>query len=170
MTSKKTILSQTKVYIKQSIEREYCVNIINQRLIVGIVITNYELGIRLIRDIIGLKYNNIKIVIVKNFKEASEELSLLLRKSRFDYYIYDCNKTIREICTTRNILFQTLYEESDNNDIFWILDDDMQLSYISDNGDILETDIFKVISDNKDKYDAIVGDYTLDPPFQYYLH
>lgn len=161
---KKTILSQTKVYIKQSIEREYCVNIINQRLIVGIVITNYELGIRLIRDIIGLKYNNIKIVIVKNFKEASEELSLLLRKSRFDYYIYDCNKTIREICTTRNILFQTLYEESDNNDIFWILDDDMQLSYISDNGDILETDIFKVISDNKDKYDAIVGDYTLDPP------
>ena len=139
---KKTILSQTKVYIKQSIEREYCVNIINQRLIVGIVITNYELGIRLIRDIIGLKYNNIKIVIVKNFKEASEELSLLLRKSRFDYYIYDCNKTIREICTTRNILFQTLYEESDNNDIFWILDDDMQLSYISDNGDILETDIF----------------------------
>lgn len=161
---KKTILSQTKVYIKQSIEREYCVNIINQRLIVGIVITNYELGIRLIRDIIGLKYNNIKIVIVKNFKEASEELSLLLRKSGFDYYIYDCNKTIREICTTRNILFQTLYEESDNNDIFWILDDDMQLSYISDNGDILETDIFKVISDNKDKYDAIVGDYTLDPP------
>lgn len=161
---KKTILSQTKVYIKQSIEREYCVNIINQRLIVGIVITNYELGIRLIRDIIGLKYNNIKIVIVKNFKEVSEELSLLLRKSGFDYYIYDCNKTIREICTTRNILFQTLYEESDNNDIFWILDDDMQLSYISDNGDILETDIFKVISDNKDKYDAIVGDYTLDPP------
>jgi len=161
---KKTILSQTKVYIKQSIEREYCVNIINQRLIIGIVITNYELGIRLIRDIIGLKYNNIKIVIVKNFKEASEELSLLLRKSGFDYYIYDCNKTIREICTTRNILFQTLYEESDNNDIFWILDDDMQLSYISDNGDILETDIFKVISDNKDKYDAIVGDYTLDPP------
>lgn len=161
---KKTIPSQTKVHFKQSIEREHCVNIINRRLIIGIVITNYELGIRLIGDIIGLKYNNIKIVIVKNFKEPSEELSLLLRKSGFDYYIYDCDKTIREICTTRNILFQTLYEESGNNDIFWILDDDMQLSYISNNGDILETDIFKVISDNKDKYDAIVGDYTLDPP------
>ena len=161
---KKTIPSQTKVHLKQSIEREHCVNIINRRLIIGIVITNYELGIRLIGDIIGLKSNNIKIVIVKNFKEPSEELSLLLRKSGFDYYIYDCDKTIRDICTTRNILFQTLYEESDNNDIFWILDDDMQLSYISNNGDILETDIFKVISDNKDKYDAIVGDYTLDPP------
>lgn len=161
---KTTIPTQNKVYFKQSVDRELRVNVINRRLIVGIVITNYELGLRLIEDIIGLKYNNIKIVIVKNYKEASEELSLLLRKSGIYYYIYDCNKTIREICTTRNILFQTLYEESDTNDIVWILDDDMQLSYISANGNILKTDIFNVISDNKDKYDAIVGDYTLDPP------
>lgn len=161
---KTTIPSLTKVCFKQSADRENRVNIINQRLIIGVVITNYELGIRLIKDIIWLKYNNIKIIIVKNYKGTTEDISSLLYKAGINYYIYDCNKTIREISTTRNILFQTLYKESDINDILWILDDDMQLSYISENGDILKTDIFNVISNNKDKYDAIVGDYTLDPP------
>ncbi len=137
---------------------------IGKRLIIGVVISNIDLGVRLINDITCLGNENIKLVIVKNYKGEKEILNYMLDDAGFDYRIYDCNETIREISTTRNILFQTLYAESNDNDVFWILDDDMQLAYLSNRGDIVKTDIFKVINDYKDKYDAIVGDYTLDPP------
>ena len=75
---KTTIPSLTKFALKQSVDMENRVNIINQRLIIGVVITNYELGIRLIEDIIGLKYNNTKIIIVKNFKGTTEDLSSIM--------------------------------------------------------------------------------------------
>lgn len=133
------------------------------RIVVGIVITNPNLGRRLINEILNLNLR-IKIVIVKNYNGTILSITDIISKYSCEVYIHNCNKTIREICTTRNILFDTLYNQSCKEDVIWVLDDDMQLSYISSNGEKLKTDISAAIYKYKGKYHAIVGDYTMDPP------
>lgn len=133
------------------------------RIVVGIIITNINLGLRLISGLIKLQAK-LKIVIIKNYDGNINQLTKVLINSNYEFRIYDHNQTIEKICTTRNILFDNLFSETVEGDIIWILDDDMELSYVSKHGTILHSDVHATILKNFNKYDAVVGDYTMDPP------
>ena len=153
-----------EIHNQQKQETLRTVNKYDGRLVVGIIITNIDLGIRLINEFVSLENTKIKFVIVKNFEGESKPIIDILQNAKCEYKILDNCRTIREICTNRNILYDNLYLETVKNDVIWVLDDDMELSYISENGTFQHCDIHSVITKYMNLYDAIVGDYTMDPP------
>lgn len=134
------------------------------RLLIGVVISNHELGLRFLKDIENLKLRYLKIVIIKNYEGYNLHLQHFIQSLNLDYQIVECKKIIKEISTARNLLFSTLSLVAESKDIIWILDDDMQLSYLAKNRVMYKTNILDVIKQYKGKYDAVIGDYTLDAP------
>lgn len=159
------------------------------KLIIGFIVTDCALGLRLLKQLVALKRANTKIIIYINFTGDRREYLRLLEISGYEYETIDIGRVkediaqgiiygfstvdvkeggiIKDICVSRSILHFYLYRYSDKDDTIWVLDEDMELKeLVTDGAAIKETDldIDCVISEYKDKYDAVVGNYTLDAP------
>lgn len=138
---------------------------LNFRLIIGVIITTKELGLRLIDDVLSQPLGNVKFVIIKNYSgRYKDEIYHTLSKSGKDFYIKAVKKIESNISFSRNLLFSTLQHQSQEGDVVWIVDDDMQLSYISNSSGEKQLTIEDMVLQYINNYDAIIGDYTLDPP------
>ncbi|HDR1570100.1 TPA: hypothetical protein QB444_002182, partial [Pasteurella multocida] len=73
------------------------------------------------------------------------------------------NGYISNIATARSILHFYAKQESENGDVVWILDDDMEFSQniiINENFVKKPLDISAVINKYRDKYDVVIGSYS----------
>lgn len=156
------------------------------QLTIGIIITEYELGVRLVKQLAYLNRPNLDIIIIANYTCSSDSLKNLaiyfnkltiisLDKIKKDYangrlphfiQSFKYKDIITDIAISRSLLNYYLYQTSVDGYI-WILDDDMELSenIIKDN--VLTSrpiDIDRIISKYENSCDAIVGGYSNDPP------
>lgn len=159
------------------------------RLTVGFIATEYELGLRLLRQIVDLKRPKTKVVVLVNFVRDAKPYIDLLAQSGYEYELIDKARiveriksgyfdqfvtedrlrgdVIRDIAVSRTILQRFLYEMTAPDDVVWILDEDMELKALTvKNGRIQESelDIDEAIAAYKSDYDAVVGSYTSDAP------
>lgn len=158
-------------------------------LTVGFISTEYELGLRMLRQIVDLNRPKTKVVILANFVQNIEPYTDLLERSGYEYEIIDKTRVlgriksgyfdqfvteeklqgniIRDIAVSRTILQKFIYETTPSNGAVWILDEDMELrELVSKNGRLEESeiDIDSIIATYKNDYDAVVGNYSLDAP------
>lgn len=158
-------------------------------LTIGFIATEYELGLRLLRQIVALSRPKTKVVILFNFNQDTNPYIDLLKNSGYSYEIIDrvrildrmgkgyfdqfvteeklAGNIIRDIAVARTVLQKFLYENTTPNDVVWVLDEDMELKeLVLCNGQIVENsiDIDRIIATYKNDYDVIVGNYALDAP------
>lgn len=158
-------------------------------LTIGFIATDYELGLRLLRQIIDLRREKTKVVILMNFCRDSAPYEAILKQSGYEYELIDktCvlerirngyfdqfvtedklqGDIIRDIAVARTILQKYLYELTAPNDVVWVLDEDMELRELVLHGDSAaecDLDINGIIATYKNDYDAVVGNYSLDAP------
>ena len=158
-------------------------------LTVGFIVTEYKLGLRLLQQLIALNRKNTKIVIYINFLEDRTPYIDLLENSGYAYEVIDRQRVlsrikketfdpfitadklqgdiVKDIAVTRTILQKYLYELTTDEDVIWILDEDMELKELVANGEKItevSLNIDKVIATYQSTYDAVVGSYALDAP------
>lgn len=156
-------------------------------LTVGVIITEYKLGLRLIKQLVDFKRGKLNILLIANFQNSTHEYELLLKKSFFKYKIitlskikYDIQNNLKyrafdridypdiitDIAVTRTLLNDYLYDFV-NAGYIWILDDDMELKefIIDDRKLITKTiDIDVEIAQYHLSCDAVIGGYSNDAP------
>lgn len=153
-------------------------------LMIGFIATNHDLGLRLIKQLVGLKRSNTHIIIFINFQGSHDDYEEVLSESNYSYQILrkenlddyhyreliDFNqlnsKDTLGISQSRSILQKAMYLSSKKESVFWILDDDMELYelHLDTHLSSLAIDIDRIIETYKDDYDAVVGNYSLDTP------
>lgn len=158
-------------------------------LVIGFIATDRELGLRLLKELAAMQRKNTKVVIFINFIESRQEYIDVLTNSSYSFVLIDREDVLRDverdkfdqfvteeklyspiikdIAISRTILHRYLYCNSSEGDAIWILDEDMRLEELARrNGKLLRTqlEIDSVIGEYIGKYDAIVGNYTLDAP------
>lgn len=58
------------------------------KLVIGFIATEYELGLRLLKQLVDLKRPNTKVVILKNFEQSTFEYLYTLKNSEYDHIDY----------------------------------------------------------------------------------
>lgn len=172
-----------------NVERQTATQKYTGNLTIGFIATDYELGLRLLRQIIGLRREKTKVVILTNFCRDSVSYEDILKQSGYEYELIDKTYVleriengyfdqfvaedklqgdiIRDIAVARTILQKYLYEFTKPNDVVWVLDEDMELRELvlqSDGTAECDLDIDGIIATYKNDYDAVVGNYSLDAP------
>jgi glycosyltransferase involved in cell wall biosynthesis/2-polyprenyl-3-methyl-5-hydroxy-6-metoxy-1,4-benzoquinol methylase len=159
------------------------------RLTVGFIATEYDLGLRLLKQLLALQRKKTKIIILINFKNTINEYESLLKQSEYSYKLiaHDLivedfkshelaglvtekqieDMPICDIAVSRSLLQHYLYCHTKDGDIVWVVDDDMELYDLrkGKNGLFKNTvDIDGTIEKYRKKYDAVIGNYALDAP------
>lgn len=160
---------------------------LNEHVVFGFIVSDEELGLRLIRSISDLSETDKSIEILCNLESPSQSFKDEAMKSgavictlseakqigkSLDSLSYakdslDCNGQIKDIAVSRTILHELLKRNSKDNDIIWVLDDDMLFEYLTrDNGEFVKhkLDAAKIISMYKGKADVVIGSYSEDAP------
>lgn len=175
--------------LSKDVVRSFSTASYNGNLTIGFIATDYRLGLRLLQQLVALKRNNTKIVIFINFVQNREPYVELLKNSGYAYEVIDrqrvlsrinkdgldpfvtANKLqgdiVKDIAVARTILQTYLYELTTDDDVIWVLDEDMELQELVIENDEMATiplDIDKIIATYKFSYDAVVGNYALDAP------
>lgn len=170
-------------------QRQYAKEKYTGNLIIGFIATEYDLGLRLLKELSNLKRANTKIVIFINFTQSRDSYIKILENSGYVYEFIDrediLNKinndgfdqyitaekisepVIKDIAVARTILQKHLYQCANKGDAVWILDEDMRLKELICKGDNLQEkflDIDEIIGEYIGSYDAVVGNYALDAP------
>lgn len=107
------------------------------------------------------KENSIPYLIVKD-KDWKQNL----KTGHYGAYFQQFSD-ISSIPLGRTILHHHLFTETTTfeNPVFWIIDDDVSFrSVVSPFSDIKTVDVFKIINENKDKAEALIGGISNDPP------
>ena len=158
-------------------------------LVIGFIVTEYDLGLRILNEVASLRRDNTKVVIFINFTQSRKQFIEILENSGYAYELIDreCvlrkigkggfdqfvtedklfEPVIKDIAVTRTILQKYLYQTTAEGDVIWILDEDMRLKeLLYDNEGLREypLDIDAVIGEYIGEYDAVIGDYSLDAP------
>ena len=157
-------------------------------LVIGYIATEYDLGLRLLKQIAKINYDKISVLIIENsnkdyveyqyvIKDTNIKLKLISHKTILEdieqgkihilEYQSITSPIIKDIAVARLILHEYLYLTTSQDSVIWILDEDMELKelvYKNHQLSELDIDIIKIISKYKSKYDAIIGDYSLDAP------
>lgn len=161
----------------------------NHKLLIGFIVTDYKLGIRLLKQIINLNRLNTRILIILNFNKSKIEYENILKNSIYPHTLITLNKIyedskqnklfsitastkkdnyiINDISTSRSILQHYLYEESNSDETIWIMDEDMELKelIIKDYEFSYQSiNVDEIISLYKYDFDAVIGQYCLDAP------
>ncbi|HHT7686755.1 TIGR00725 family protein [Pasteurella multocida] len=128
-----------------------------------VCIANYPNDINEINEILSettIPYSLITLDDIQNLLDKENFLSYLDRSCLKNGYISN-------IATARSILHFYAKQESENGDVVWILDDDMEFSQniiINENFVKKPLDISAVINKYRDKYDVVIGSYSQDAP------
>lgn len=158
-------------------------------LTIGFIVTEYDLGLRLLKELSALKRENTKIVIFINFTQSQKPYVEILKDSGYLYELIDGERVLQEIgkggfdqfvtedkitepvikdiAVTRTILQKYLYRSTVEGDVIWILDEDMRLEELIYDGEKIKKctlDIDAVIGEYIGEYDAVIGNYALDAP------
>ena len=153
-----------------------------KNLTFGIIISDYELGIRLIKQILSLKLESYKLVIIRNFLKKADEIKLMLIKNKITFNfidfeeinkieskkLFNFNKkipNIKDIATSRTILNYYLKIFSLDGPI-WIIDEDMEFyEYINNGKKLIKIPInLNNIIERYKNYDVVIGNYSQDSP------
>ncbi|MCK9626673.1 MAG: glycosyltransferase [Bacteroidales bacterium] len=177
-------LGKLKIENSHKFRPTFSPNKYSGHLIIGFIATNHDLGIRLIKQLVGLKRSDTQIIIFINFQGSHDDYDEVLSESNYSYQILrkenlddyhyreliDFNqlnsKDTLGISQSRSILQKAMYLSSKKESVFWILDDDMELYelHLDTHLSNLAIDIDRIIETYKDDYDAVVGNYSLDTP------
>ena len=159
------------------------------RLVAGFIATEIELGMRLLHELAALDVAKLKVVILYNAASGSENYEAFLRSKEIDFALRKSSEIvfddfrdalepsmakslgkekIEDIAVSRSILQKLLWQNSEDGDAIWILDDDMELcELVAKDGKVEEVplDMGRVIATYAGgEYDAVVGRYSLDAP------
>ncbi len=192
--SRYTELSEMKIEMdysnkEESTVLEYRSGPFSRRIVFGVIISDLELGARLIRDIAAQVYRNIKLIVFANVDDVNlleslieenciEEFYIItnnqVRNTEFNPYINEFirSKTlkdtiIKDIAVSRTILNHFLKKETLDDDVIWILDDDMKLSYLVKESDVFvekKLDIASICGHFENTADVVIGSYSGDAP------
>lgn len=160
---------------------------LNERVIFGFIVSDEELGSRLVHSISSLHDIRKTIVILCNLESPSQ--SFLDEIGNSDIVVYSLSEAkkigkeldslsfaldsldgpgqIKDIAVSRTILHELLKKSSNDDDILWVLDDDMVFEYLTrSNGEFIKNklDIRKILSMYKEKADVVIGSYSEDAP------
>ena len=154
---------------------------LNYRIVFSFIMTDFNLGKRLYDNIIQLNINNYKIII---FDNTNKKNKLKINENTKIFTLDDFKKNIEnvvilknlgykpegiitDISTSRIILNTFIKENTNDNDIIWILDDDMEFKYkIYENNKYItkNLDVKYIINKYYKEADVLIGSYSLDPP------
>jgi len=157
--------------------KKYC-----GQLAVGFIATEYDLGLRLLKQLIALQRKKTKIVILINFENNIDEYESLLKQSGYSYRLITHDRLqkdiennalaglivkkqvekipICDIAVSRSLLQHYLYCYTKDDDVIWVVDDDMELFDLAKNPANIDGTIEKYRID----YDAVIGNYAQDAP------
>ena len=181
LSSKEDINNNLPKYIS-NYKDEKIENELNNRIIFAYIMNDFSLGKRLYENIINYKLDNYKIIIFDNTNEKNK-----LNKNEFTYIFtlddlknytefmdimknmkYKIEGIIADLSTRRFILNKFIKENTVDDDIIWILNDDMKLEYATyENGFYYKNnklDIKNIVAKYYNKADIVIGSYSLDPP------
>lgn len=152
----------------------------------GIIITDCDLGFRIIKEIINLELKKYKLIIVRNFLEDPDKIIKILKENNIDFKFIDFNdienirdkkifintkyniSKVKDISISRTILNYFLKNLSLDGPI-WIIDEDMEFYQYENNGKALiksKVDVYEIIQNYKD-YDVVIGGYSQDSPLPF---
>jgi len=144
----------TQRIVKQIIEKKIPVDLV-------LMIEDVPKGATLSDTENLFKENSIPYLIIKD-KDWKQNL----KKGHYGEY-YQQFSDINSIPLGRTILHHHLFTETTtfDNPVFWIIDDDITFrSVVSPFSEIETIDVFKIINENKDKAEALIGGISNDPP------
>jgi hypothetical protein len=164
--------------------KKYC-----GELTVGFIATEYNLGLRLLKQLIDLQRKKTKIVVLINFTNDTCEYESLLKQSGYSYKLITHDKLLKDIknnslaglvvkkqikkmpicdiAVSRSLLQHYLYCYTKDGDVVWVVDDDMELFDLTLEANGLSkkpADIDGIIEKYRNDYDAVIGNYALDAP------
>jgi len=164
--------------------KKYC-----GKLTAGFIATEYNLGLRLLKQLIALRRKKTKIVVLINFTNDTLEYENLLRQSGYSYKLITHDRLLKDfknnslaglvvkiqiekipicdISVSRSLLQHYLYCYTKDGDVVWVLDDDMELFDLTLKANGLSrstVDIDGTIEKYRNDYDAVIGNYALDAP------
>ncbi|WP_179006454.1 glycosyltransferase [Winogradskyella forsetii] len=157
--------------------------------IVGFIAGDKKIAERIIDSIIQKTIRVDKLLIIDNlsFLDGFDDVKKKLVKSKIDFvivhkadwetnlklgyygtYFKKFNK-INSIPIGRTILQHHLFTESISfkNPVYWVIDDDITFSNTHGNNKGSKTDLFSIINNYKDDYDALIGSVSKDPPLPF---
>lgn len=162
---------------------------VSQRVVFAFVSISPFFTKRMIAGIARQNLKNKKIICIANYADDIEEIKRCLFETNIPYLlvtlvdihallnkknIFSCldqsclkNGYVQDIATARSILHFYAKQESEDGDIVWILDDDMEFAQnVMIDGTISKQplDIEAVIQKYQNKYDVVVGSYSQDAP------
>ena len=161
------------------------------KLCFSFITTDINYAKRLIKDIIEADYPSKKIVVFANFESLSElnELTNLLNATCIEYSLLSLKEAkklaetkyfdkfvsdnfpkdgiVNEISVARSILQYFSYKKTRDDDVIYVVDEDMQLSSIYrefGKFEIKKADMKGFVSCYLGKADAVIGSYAGDAP------
>lgn len=123
----------------------------------------------IIKELIANKFTNYKIITLFDIKKYMTKKEFQLEISLNNYFSKEeilNEKGIRNISLARIVLNYFTYKYSNQNDVIWILDDDMdffEFKFINNKFEKVKLDINSIISKYYKKYDVVIGNYSNDP-------
>lgn len=152
------------------------------KVLIGFIASSLSLCNRLLHDIRTYGFKDYEVLIIKNFHEDClfrsdnekviriDEIKKNISNNLYgDFVNKKClnNDTITNIACARSILHYHLYEESTEDEVIWILDDDMELYEIFNDGvheEKKKTGFYGIVNEYIHKIDVFIGSYSLDAP------
>lgn len=156
-------------------------------IIFGFITSDDKLGVRLFDSLLKLTDINKSVVVLCNIENPSKEY--LEKANKLNAKIYDLSSAkelgkslsslsfakdtlnkpgkIKDIAVSRTILHELLKINSNDKDVLWILDDDIEFKYLKrENGKFIKKDlpVSEILSKYQGKADVVIGSYSEDAP------
>jgi|694.fasta_scaffold20965_8 hypothetical protein len=159
----------------------------NYQFIIGFITSNQTYTERILKQIIELKIPVDLLVIINNTKNNSLEKCTQILNNKITYRIVQSSEwksnlkkeqygssfssftEINSIPLGRTILHYHLHNETIDyiQPVYWIIDDDITFNFISKSKEKKEVNLFKIIKENLNNVDAIIGSVSNDPPLPF---
>lgn len=136
------------------------------RLVVGIIVTYREGAIRLLNQLDTQLDSGDKVVLLNNTCEEPKWLESLPKslQQQIEFAPHDGKEKMSIADSRQKLQEHIYYNVGKENDVCWLLDDDMELKQVMPDNREVQLDIRAEIPNYQDKYDAVIGGYTNDPP------
>ena len=181
LPSKEDINNNLPKYISY-FQSEKSENEFKNTIIFSYIMNDFTLGKRLYENIVNLNLDNYKIIIFDNTDKKNtikkNEHSYIFTLDDFNKYTefvdilkkmkYNIEGIITDISLSRIILNKFIKENTIDDDIIWILNENIKFEYVIYKNGIYnknnKLDVKNIIAKYYNKADVVIGSYSLDPP------